>query len=199
VATKVKQGCLVRQDNNIWPLLLDAIFYIEIDKLPALPNPFPDKRIVKLLLDYGADPNRGIPYSNMTPWEYLLWGLHKPSTSTPDLDPWLEIVPQFLACGADPGAITNSRFRSRTKISRAYQVGDALYEFIQSTNNNKWAWVWSLSPRCNFSVTEIEMVKKHATKRMAILGARTCEEVVKGVDTSDWTLVRRQRHKVSGI
>lgn len=174
VAAKVKQGCLVRQDDNIWPLLLDAILHVEIDKLPALPNPFPDKRMVKLLLDHGADPNRGIPYCNMTPWEYLLWGLQvDSSTSTPDFDPWLEIVPQFLACGADPGAITNPRLHSRPEISRAYHVGDVLYEFLQSTNNNKRArWVWSSSPRCDFSVTEIEMVKKHATKRMATLGAR---------------------------
>jgi hypothetical protein len=172
VAAKIKKGCLVVQDGNIWPLLLDAILPIQSKKPLALPNPFLDKRMVKLLLDHGADPNRGIPstdYGNMTPWEYLLWEAQNDSSQF-DLDHWLEIVPQFLACGADPRAITDSRFRNRKSSDFRYtcQVGDVLYDFLQSTN--KWfSWVWSLSPRCDFSATEIEMIKKHARERSEIL------------------------------
>jgi hypothetical protein len=171
VAAKVKKGCLVIKDGNIWPLLMDAILPIQCEKPLALPNPIADKRMLKLLLDQGADPNRGIPYipyNNMTPWEYLLWKVQDDSSKF-GLDPWLEIVPQFLAYGADPRAITNSRFRfpnvrtpgssDRNRLQTpAYQVGDALNTYLRSTN--EWFnWGLSLSPRCDFSATEIEIIK----------------------------------------
>lgn len=175
VAAKIKQGCLVVQDGNTCPLLLDAIRPLESNKLPALPKPFPDKRMVKLLLEHGADPNRAIPFSsgNMTPWEYLLWEAQDNTWS--DLDPWLEIVPLFLAYGADPCGITNSCFRfpdyrtpgisDNTLREPTYQVGDALYTYLRLTN--EWFnWGLSLWPRCHFSATDIDIIKKRVAKRL---------------------------------
>ncbi|KAE9370087.1 hypothetical protein N431DRAFT_411184 [Stipitochalara longipes BDJ] len=174
VAAKVKKGCLVIQYGNIWPLLLDAILPIECEEPLALLNPSLDKRMVKVLLDQGADPNRGIPYipySNMTPWEYFLWRVQNDSLKS-SLDPWLEVVPQFLAYGADPCAITNSRFRyydfiDSSKLARkgGDQVGDALYNYLQSTNR-LFNWGLSFSLRCHFSAMEIEIIKEaYAAKR----------------------------------
>ena len=166
----MKRGCLVIQDGNIWPLLLDIILPIGCEKPLVLTNPFPDSRMLKMLLDQGADPNRGIPYSpygNMTPWEYLLWK-RQDDFSHLGLDPWLEIVPQFLAYGAHPRAITNSRFRvnnvRNNSLKTTYQVGDALYTYLRS-KNGWFNWGLSVWPRCDFSETDIQIIKECVVKR----------------------------------
>jgi hypothetical protein len=57
VTAKVRKGCVVIKDGKIWPLLLDAILFIECEKPLALLNSIPNKRIVKVLLNQGADLN----------------------------------------------------------------------------------------------------------------------------------------------
>lgn len=160
------------QDDNIWPLLLDAIIPIQSRRLLALPTPFLDKKMVKLLLDHGADPNRRLPYGNMTSWEYLLWEVQVGLR----IDAWLVTVPLFLACGANPRAITNSHFRDRKssspKLGGGYQLRNALYDFLQSTNDKKsFRWGWHSSPRCEFSETDIETIKNSFERHVLAPGA----------------------------
>jgi hypothetical protein len=166
VAAKAKKGCLVIQDGKIWSLLMDAILPIWCEKPLTLPNPFPDQIMLKVLLDQGADPNRGIYYSKygkITPWEYILWILQDEILAV-GLNPWLDIVPLFLAYGADPCAITNSYFRSPiVRMSVTYQVGDALNDYLRSSNT--WLnWGLSLWRNCDFSAADIEIIKKSGVK-----------------------------------
>jgi hypothetical protein len=114
VEAKIKNGCLVKQDTAIWPLLGDSIM-IDPDFQRLFPShPFPSSKMVNLLLESGADPNRtipgkdytlweGIPGSgkDFTVWERLLWQPHD-RDATVWLDVWLDIMSQFLAHGATP-------------------------------------------------------------------------------------------------
>jgi hypothetical protein len=164
VAVKAKKGCLVIQDGKIQSLLMDAILPIRCEKPLTLPNPFPDEHMLKVLLEKGADPNRGIIYSKygkITPWEYLLWIIQDDtSIRQVGLAPWLDIVPLFLAHGADPRAITNSYFRSPiVRNSATYQVGDALNDYVRASNT--WLnWGLSLWRNCDFSAADIEIIKR---------------------------------------
>ncbi|PMD28842.1 hypothetical protein L207DRAFT_574642 [Hyaloscypha variabilis F] len=168
VAAKAKKGCLVIQNGTVWPLLMDALVPTWCEIALTLPNPFPDEDMLKVLLEQGADPNRSFIYSNyrkITPWEYLLWILQDDIRQANKLAPWLDIVPLFLAHGADPRAITNSIFRSpNVTKSVTYQVGDALNDYLRSSKD--WFnWGLNLWWRCEFSATDIEIIKERTAKR----------------------------------
>ena len=64
VEAKAKKGCLVVHDNGVWPLLADAIHRQSNDGrgsvVPFDWRTIPSIKMIKLLLDRGADPNWSI-------------------------------------------------------------------------------------------------------------------------------------------
>jgi hypothetical protein len=154
VNDKLKTGCLVKQDTGIWPLLADAIAVDEVSQSQALPHSFPNRKMVKLLLDNGADPNRSIPNQNWTVWEKLLWQNHR---ETVDVAIWIDIASQFLEHGASPGAISDSRPVSQVG---GWQVGSVFQEFLHSQQPRGW-FNWGRSQsRVKVMHSDIERLMK---------------------------------------
>jgi hypothetical protein len=159
----------VKQDNGVWPLLYYAITPSVIGKdfrLFRTVDQFPSKRMVKLLLDNGADPNRNIPHKKMTIWEALLLENHPKGAA---LDPWLDIVPDFIAHGADIHIFT-----TWSRDLRGIQVGPALANFrlVYLDQQSSWfGWNKSKSTFQNFEITEddIENIKNHPSRYTATM------------------------------
>jgi hypothetical protein len=169
VRTKIRPGCLVKQENGVWPLLYYAIAPSVLDKQLSTVDRFPNKRIVKLLLDNGADPNRIIPHKKMKVWETLLRESHDQPAA---LDTWLDIVPDFLANGADPRMITTC-----SRDLQGVHVGAALVNFRPFLRPDylyqtpRWYdWNKTSSQIPDITEDDIKMIKSHPSRHTHFVG-----------------------------
>ena len=110
---KVENGCLVATAEGIWPLLADAVYAKLGQEFHVGPSWYyaPDMKMIKLLLDHGADPNRSLPDGRSgTVWTQLLESLIKSLNRRAllvdyEMTTYLEILSLFLERGADPTLI----------------------------------------------------------------------------------------------
>lgn len=149
VNAKANQGCLVQQDTGIRSLLMDAIVPTAQNRLPKPPGPFPNKRMVQLLLEKGADPNQSmekilvgknpsIKLSLLTPWEYVL----AQQCDDPQEDHWLDIASIFLKFNASLDPIRALKWPK----PRVPRIGYVLSEILGSEDESGWPkWTWSNS------------------------------------------------------
>ena len=114
VEARLHHGHFAHDNDGVVTLLSDATApWDELEQHFFL-SPFPSVKMVKMLLEHGADPNfvslatkqilkiRRSSETNPTPWHHLLEHTETNYPKDGDGDRWAEVIYWFLVYGADP-------------------------------------------------------------------------------------------------
>lgn len=127
----MNKDCLVRQGDDVWPLLIDAIStYLGSPLQPRDPSVV----MVQILLERGADPNWRL--TTGTVWQrFIEYAVKMPFRSNTLL--WAESAYHFLAHGADATLDLGSQLRrSISDLSEDKQC--QILDIVKATETSTW-------------------------------------------------------------
>ena len=145
VEAKVHHGCLAHDSLSVVPLLSHATMTCPELEQSFFISAFPSIKMVKLLLEHGADPNMGvsstkqfleiIPRSHSTPtvWHNLVTQVQSISPPSDRIhDNWTEVIYWFLVYGADATLDLGPDIRARLRNDLSKDKLDGVWAIMKA-------------------------------------------------------------------